>query len=108
MILFHEFRPFSTPFVTYFQRVPVRRRKPFEDFFDKGQRGTYPIETVSQCDKSPRRHAERERSICFSDTLRKADSSPLAQNDIATQSHTGEEEIYSRRWLVDFELRKHS
>ncbi len=36
--------------------------------------------------KVPYCHAERERSICFSDTLLKADSSPAAQNDIATQS----------------------
>jgi hypothetical protein len=36
--------------------------------------------------KSPGCHAERERSICFYDTLQKADSSPAAQNDMATQS----------------------
>ncbi len=49
-------------------------------------------ETVSQCYKSPGCHAERERSICFSDTLRKADSSPAAQNDIVTQPQKGKEQ----------------
>jgi hypothetical protein len=42
--------------------------------------------TVPQYQKSPGCHAERERSICFSDTLRKADSSPAAQNNIAIQT----------------------
>ena len=52
-------------------------------------------ETVSQCYKSPGCHAERERSICFSDTLRKADSSPAAQNDIVTQLSRGREQWFS-------------
>src|SRR5688500_16590196 len=50
--------------------------------------GSRSYETVSQCYISPGCHVELERSICFSDTLRKADSSPAAQNDLATRSLT--------------------
>src|SRR5688500_7108517 len=50
--------------------------------------GSRSYETVSQCYISPGCHAELERSICFSDTLRKADSSLAAQNDLATRSLT--------------------
>jgi hypothetical protein len=49
------------------------------------------VQTVSQCYKSLGCHAERERSICFSNGLRKADSSAVPQNDILTSLVAGEE-----------------